>query len=590
MTRPVRFTDGVLAAIEREIAAVPPERGAVLLGFADVVHLAVLDSHGRYSGVSWDISAELGGAVSGLEEAHGGTFAGTVHSHPSGVSDPSGTDIASTATMLRLNAHLESLVVAIVTEGEPYRDHHIPVGTRHRMSLHRVRLVDDRPEVTPVRGEVVELVAGLDDADRPVQSSVSVRDWRADAVRSMERAPRVATWRGRESLFVGLGGDRRLTLVVPPDYPLSGPALLASREGAGFELQPSPWDPALAPRRQVRNLVRTALASGLTSRLDRARPVVGELWDRVVLVAGAGSVGSRIAEDLVRAGVGHLVLLDPETVEAPNLARSVYDSDDLGDLKVDALERHLRRIDSSLGVVTTASSIGASDVAELLRDVDLVVGATDDMRDQLVLAHHAYAAGIPMVTCALYAGAEAGEIVVSLPSADTPCVACSLGDGRNINQFRPSSDYGLGGRLTAEPGLGASINVVASMAALVALGVLAGPGSSLTALVGGSVATDRTLAMISTRPHWGFFPELFGDGGHQLAPQSVWIRVERAADCVVCGAPEARRAPIDAGFGTDLAAVRADLERELGFEEPVVSGSVGRAAPGSRARRREESR
>lgn len=558
---PARFTDGVIAAIETDIAAVPPERGAVLLGFAGVVHFTVLDSHGRYSGASWDISPEVGDAVGGLESAHVGTFAGTVHSHPRGVRDPSSTDIASTATMLRLNPHLDSLIVAVVTEGEADRDHDLPIGPHHRMSLHRVRLVDDEPWVRPIRGEVVDVVAGIADAGRQVDSAVSVNDWRAHGVASLDASPRVAAWRGRESMFVGLGGDCRTTLVIPDDYPRSAPAVLAHDGDRGFESQSAPWDAAAAPRRQVRNLVRSALASGVERRHDRTRPVVGDLRDRVVVIAGAGSVGSRMAEDMVRAGVGSVRLVDPETVEAPNLARSGYGVDDLDDPKVDALARHLRRIDPALSAATTEGSLGATDIPALLAGADLVIGATDDMRDQLVLAHHAYAAGIPMVACALYTGAEAGEIVVSLPDAGSPCVACSLGDGRSINQFRPESDYGLGGRLTAEPGLGASINVVASMASLVALGVLAGPESSLAPLVGGSVATDRTLAMISTRPGWGFFPDLFGAQGHQLAPQSVWVRVERSPNCVVCGDPAGRQAPVDAAFGADFARLRAEIER-----------------------------
>ena len=46
------------------------------------------------------------------------------------------------------------------------------------------------------------------------------------------------------------------------------------------------------------------------------------LRERTVLVAGLGSVGSYLAEQLVRSGVGALALLDPERVEAANLSRS----------------------------------------------------------------------------------------------------------------------------------------------------------------------------------------------------------------------------------------------------------------------------
>ena len=54
---------------------------------------------------------------------------------------------------------------------------------------------------------------------------------------------------------------------------------------------------------------------GVTARTE---PLVGDLANRHVLVAGLGSVGSRVAEDLVRAGVGRLTLVDPDLVAAAN--------------------------------------------------------------------------------------------------------------------------------------------------------------------------------------------------------------------------------------------------------------------------------
>ncbi|MFS0795103.1 ThiF family adenylyltransferase [Microbacterium sp. 1P10AE] len=543
LAAPVRFSDGVIAELVTHIASVPPERGAVLLGMADLVTLAVHDGFGDYGPAHWDISPEINETVQRLERAGAGQFLGTVHSHPRGVVDPSGTDIASTAETLRLNPHIGSLIVAIITRGEPGAGQ-LSIGVDHRMSLHRVHLEGGRPVVVRITGSVVDLVAPLADVGIRVDSGVSAGD-------GLERDapyPRTGRYRGRESVFLQAGPER--VLVVPAAYPLAGPVRVEA--GAqGPRILPSPWDPATPPAPQLR-----ALAGGVSSidrgeRLHRALPLVGDLAQQHVVVAGLGSVGSRIAEDLVRAGVGRLTLIDPEEVEAANLSRSVYVARDVGLAKSAALARRLEEVAPDAVVRQVPQTLGETDLGALVRDATLVIGATDDMREQFLLAHHAYAAGVPMVCCAMYAGARAGEIVIALPSADSACVSCALGNGSTTDMHRPAKDYGLGGRLVAEPGLGASIQLVASAASLVALGILAGPEGALAPLVAESVGRGRTLGMLATHPAWDFFPDVVG-GPTQVAPQSVWVKVERDPACVVCGDLAARVAPASPGFWEGL--------------------------------------
>ena len=66
-----------------------PERGGALLAAGGLVHLLVEDSSARYSRTSWDISTALSVTVGEIEAAGHGTLAGTVHTHPAGVPEPS---------------------------------------------------------------------------------------------------------------------------------------------------------------------------------------------------------------------------------------------------------------------------------------------------------------------------------------------------------------------------------------------------------------------------------------------------------------------------------------------------------------------
>src|SRR5580692_5505534 len=86
--RPIPFTDGILDAIDKQLASVAPERGGALLSTGGLVHLLIEDDVADYSGASWDISAPLSETVGKLEKAGHGTLVGTVHTHPAGVSDP----------------------------------------------------------------------------------------------------------------------------------------------------------------------------------------------------------------------------------------------------------------------------------------------------------------------------------------------------------------------------------------------------------------------------------------------------------------------------------------------------------------------
>jgi adenylyltransferase/sulfurtransferase len=96
---------------------------------------------------------------------------------------------------------------------------------------------------------------------------------------------------------------------------------------------------------------------------------------RVVLV-GCGATGTLIADRLVRAGVGHMTLIDRDFIELNNLQRQVlYDEDDLRENlpKAIAAERKLRRINSDVVITGLVADLNAENTEELLADADLVM-------------------------------------------------------------------------------------------------------------------------------------------------------------------------------------------------------------------------
>lgn len=585
----IRIHDTALAAIIRDLASVPPERGAALFGKNPVVTLTVPDTAGRYSPVSWDISAELSRTVQELEGAGLGEFMGTVHSHPAGLPVPSGGDLQSTMNLLSHNPKLNSVIVAIVTEGIPDQFNHVPVGRRHRMSIQLVGRQNGRAVVVPVPGVVVpisEVITSV--GGDPSAGRVSVHEWlQAPDL----HAGRLARFVDNQAMsgFVseiskGRNGDTRY-ISVPLNYPVSGPLIVSENAGGTKRLLSLPWDPTVAPAQQIRGGDSSPFAKraggevkedpisvpDVETTLDRVLSLVGDLRNQHVLVAGLGSVGSRITEDLVRSGIGEVTLIDPELVAAPNIARSVYRFWDIGRPKTEALADILKQINPTVRINPLRGEIMDFNVDSLTLDVDLVVGATDDMAQQFVLSASAYSASVPMVACALYRGAKAGEVVFAIPELATPCISCCLGSATNTAGLKPDSDYGLGGRLQKEPGLGASIHAVASMASLFAFGLLGGPESSAAAPIVHALERNQSIGFISTVPDWEFVAKYSQGSSNQNAPQSVWSTVERSAECAVCSNPVVD----DLTTGMSQTEASVSLEQASKSVSPARTGGSG---------------
>ncbi len=64
-----------------------------------------------------------------------------------------------------------------------------------------------------------------------------------------------------------------------------------------------------------------------------------------ILIAGCGGLGSVVSENLVRSGIGKLVLIDYDKVDVSNLNRQIlFDLDDVGSLKTAVTKRKLEEL------------------------------------------------------------------------------------------------------------------------------------------------------------------------------------------------------------------------------------------------------
>ena len=106
-----------------------------------------------------------------------------------------------------------------------------------------------------------------------------------------------------------------------------------------------------------------------------------------VAICGLGGLGSRVVELLVRAGVGHLRLVDDDRVEATNLNRQLYFMDQLGQYKAEALVASLRRITPYAELVPRILRLTAENIPQELAGYDLIVEAFDGPREKALLCN-----------------------------------------------------------------------------------------------------------------------------------------------------------------------------------------------------------
>lgn len=126
-----------------------------------------------------------------------------------------------------------------------------------------------------------------------------------------------------------------------------------------------------------------------------------KLADSTVVVFGVGGVGSHCIEALARCGVGHLVLVDNDTVSLTNLNRqSIAYHSTVGQYKTQVMKARIQDINPAAKIDTFETFVLADNVKPLLDSlgpIDYLVDAIDTVTAKLALAQYAYETGTPII-------------------------------------------------------------------------------------------------------------------------------------------------------------------------------------------------
>jgi molybdopterin-synthase adenylyltransferase len=183
------------------------------------------------------------------------------------------------------------------------------------------------------------------------------------------------------------------------------------------------------------------------------------------LIVGAGGLGAPAALYLAAAGIGTLLLADPDEVDRSNLQRQViYADEDIGVAKVEAAADRLHALNPHVFVGGFNGAFDPDTADELVDGVDLVLDGTDDFATRFCVNEACVRHGKPLVSGAI--GRWTGQVGVF---GRQPCYRCL------VPEIPPDAET-----CVAVGVVGALAGVIGSMMALEAVKLITGAGEPLT--------------------------------------------------------------------------------------------------------------
>ena len=202
-----------------------------------------------------------------------------------------------------------------------------------------------------------------------------------------------------------------------------------------------------------------------------ALPQIGEqgqarIASSTALLIGIGGIGCATATYLASSGVGRLLLVDFDTVDATNLCRqTLYTPADIGKLKAECARSRLLALNPDIDIIAISERLSGDALSEAVQSADVVLDGCDNFATRFEVND----ACVANARCLISAAAIRfeGQLAVFGPDySQSPCYRCLYADADE------SLDNCSGnGVLSPVPG------IIGALAASECLKVLAGMDS-----------------------------------------------------------------------------------------------------------------
>jgi adenylyltransferase/sulfurtransferase len=165
-----------------------------------------------------------------------------------------------------------------------------------------------------------------------------------------------------------------------------------------------------------------------------------------ISVIGLGALGSIIANNLARAGIGHLRLVDRDVVELENLHRqTLFTEDMLGQPKAMAAADYLNRVNSDIKLTPIVKDVNFSNIETIVGKSDIILDGTDNLETRFLINDFCVKSGIPWI----YGGVVGtqGMSLNIIPSKTNdhsrPCFRCLVSEIPGAGALPTCDTYGI---------------------------------------------------------------------------------------------------------------------------------------------------
>jgi sulfur carrier protein ThiS adenylyltransferase len=124
---------------------------------------------------------------------------------------------------------------------------------------------------------------------------------------------------------------------------------------------------------------------GAMSLARQPADISNKLKVACVGIAGLGGLGSIVAENLARAGVGSMILVDDDVVEPSNLNRQRYFIHQIGEYKVDAMKATIQAINPNVRIQGYIERCTPGTIPNLFQSCEIVAECFDGAEDKAML-------------------------------------------------------------------------------------------------------------------------------------------------------------------------------------------------------------
>jgi len=225
-----------------------------------------------------------------------------------------------------------------------------------------------------------------------------------------------------------------------------------------------------------------------------------------VVIIGCGSVGSLVALELARAGVGRFFLIDMDILGYHNICRHQCGILDVGKFKTNALRERILQINPTAEVRTSNRPIQSVPLAEIepfCNENSIMVGCADNREGDYYAAQMlAKPNGMPFVSIGCWERAFAGEIFYCMPEGMPDYSDFMASMTETSGRVEANTHIYMGEVGSFEPGISADINFVTTVGVKMILDLLNRDNENYTQRLINSL-TQYTLICNTNNPKIG---------------------------------------------------------------------------------------